>query len=968
MSEFRALLMTDVVDSTALSEGLGDLRMAALWDAHDRVSRQLLREWRGSEIDRSDGFLLLFDTAADALGFALAYHRALEKLEVPLQARAGLHFGPVILRRNHEADIALGAKPLEVEGAAKPTAARVMSVALGGQTLLSAQARMALGTTAAHVESHGHWRLRGIGEPIELFEAGDEPAPFTPPPDSAKAYRVVRRLDLWVPLREVRHSLPAERDAFVGRHEPLLELSRRFDAGARLVAVLGMGGTGKTRLVTRFGWNWLGDFPGGVWFCDLSQARNLDGIASAVAQGLDMPLDKDEPIARLGMAIAGRGQCLVILDNFEQVSRHAEETLGRWLDMASEARFLVTTREVLGTPGEQTCALAPLPGAEAIELFMRRARAARSDLQLGAEDEAAIPSLVKLLDGLPLAIELAAARVRVMAPRVLLARMSERFRLLASTGGRQDRQATLRATFDWSWDLLTPAERSALAQLSAFEGGFTLEAVEAMLDVSAVDAAPWTVDLLQSLVDKSFVRPVGKDRFELLNSVQVYAAEHLATEDRFPGSGVEAQQLTHARHGAWFAALGPRRALEGACADLANLVIACRRAVATGRAQWAGGALQGAWAALSRHGPFSSGLELAQAVCELPDLDDATAAGADAVCGRALDLLGQPLDARRHYEIALTRAPHSRGSVRPNVLTWLAALDGREGRMSEARAGLAMALDLARSLDDTAAEIAALNGLASVEFNQGGMEEARLHYEAALRRAHEVDDAGWQCSLLSNLGMLHANVGRMDDAHVCLEQSLALARRTSDRRLEGNNLCNLGMLHLVQQHLEPAIEALEQALQVARDLGHLRLEHIVQCNLGLAQEAQGHTPQALACFDAALGVVRALGDRRSEGQYLGYLGRTRARLREFDHARDCFAAGQALLRELADPLSLGILQCDRAVCEWHAGDATAARAALDEASAIAHAAGTGPESELGQSLTRVQVLLSSAAKGPSVSR
>ena len=145
MSDIRALLVTDVVDSTQLLERLGDEAAAALWAVHDRAARDLLHAWRGLEIDRTDGFLLLFESAADALGYALAYHRALARLDVPLRSRAGLHVGPVILRRNDAADVARGAKPLEVEGLAKPTAARVMSVALGGQTLLTAQARDALG-------------------------------------------------------------------------------------------------------------------------------------------------------------------------------------------------------------------------------------------------------------------------------------------------------------------------------------------------------------------------------------------------------------------------------------------------------------------------------------------------------------------------------------------------------------------------------------------------------------------------------------------------------------------------------------------------------------------------------------------------------------------------------------------------------------------------------------------------------
>src|SRR5204863_8586884 len=206
---------------------------------------------------------------------------------------------------------------------------------------------------------------------------------------------------------------------------------------------------------------------------------------------------------------AGRGRCLIILDNFEQVARHAMETVGEWLNRGSAAQFIVTTREVLGLSGEQVLALPPLATEDAVRLFLRRCEAAAQDFRPTPEDDAAVPQLVKLLDGLPLAIELAAARVRVMPPRSLLARMGDRFKLLASSGQRADRQATLRATFDWSWDLLSAPDKAAFAQLSVFEGGFTLEAAEAVLDLAACAADAWPVDAVNSLVDKSFVRRVS---------------------------------------------------------------------------------------------------------------------------------------------------------------------------------------------------------------------------------------------------------------------------------------------------------------------------------------------------------------------------------------------------------------------------------------------------------------------------
>ena len=958
MSHLRALLLTDVVDSTKLSLRVGDAEMARLWVAHDRAARDLLPVWHGREIDKTDGMLLLFDTASNAVGYALAYQHALNQLALPLKARAGLHVGPVTLRENSPSDIALGAKPIEVEGVAKATAARVMSAAMGGQILLSADARQSLSTPGLRLQSHGHWRLKGLDEPLELFEIGDDAAPFFPPPDSDKAYRVVRQGELWAPVREIRHSLPAEGDAFVGRVDALAELSGRIQSGARLVSVLGIGGSGKTRLVTRYGRSWLGEFPGGVWFCDLAPARSIDGLASAVAQGLDVPLGRGDPVVQIGNAIAGRGACLVILDNFEQVARHAPQTLGRWLARADLARFVVTTREVLGLAGEVVLALPPLQPAEGAALFAQRAQAAKPDFQPNTEDQGAIAPLVALLDGLPLAIELAAARVRVMPPRMLLTRMSERFKLLASKGGRLDRQSTLRAAFDWSWDLLTPPEKAALAQLSVFEGGFTLEAGEGVLDLSDCDDAPWPVDVVQSLVDKSFVRTRVDDRFDLLVSVQVYAAEHLQTEGRYAGSGPPALASAQMRHVAWFAALGPMRAGAGRCADLDNLVAACRRAVALVAADLASGALEGAWAALNLRGPFETGVELAESVCAVPGLNDRAAARAHSALAHSLVTCGRSGSARALYDgaLACARAAGDR-SCEAMVTFRLGSLHESAGRMDEARAQHIAAKQMARELGDLQLECSASSGLGNIEVVEGHMDEALSHYEHALALARQTLDQHMQGNLLGNLGKLHMEVGRTDEAQVRYEQSLAIARDTGDRRLEGNMLCNLGMLYIVLERLVESEAASNAALVVARELGNARLEAIVLCNLGIVIERRGRPDEAQVQFEAAVSLARALGDPMAEGQFLSYLGLLHARQGRRDEARHSLASGESLLRSASDAVGLGVLLTSRAEADHLAGDAVAATASLAVAATIAAEVGAGPASEIGLGLARVRALI-----------
>lgn len=961
MSHLRALLLTDVVDSTKLAMRIGDAEMATLWAAHDRAARDLLPDWRGREIDKTDGMLLLFDSASDAAGYALAYQRALNRFDVPLKARAGLHVGPVTLRENSPSDVARGAKPIEVEGVAKATAARVMSTAMGGQILLSDDARQALGASGLRLQSHGHWRLKGLDEPLELFEIGDDGTPCSPPPDSDKAYRVVHHGGLWSAVREIRHSLPAEGDAFVGRADALAELSRRFESGARLVSVLGFGGSGKTRLVTRYGRSWLGEFPGGVWFCDLASARSADGIASAVAQGLDIPLGRDDPVVQIGNAIAGRGACLVILDNFEQVARHASQTLGHWLARADLARFLVTTREVLGLAGEAILALPPLPPTEGAALFAQRAQASKPDFAPDADEQAAIASLVTLLDGLPLAIELAAARVRVMPPRVLLARMSDRFKLLASQGGRLDRQLTLRAAFDWSWDLLTPPEKTALAQLSVFEGGLTLEAAEGVLDLCACGDAPWTVDVVQSLVDKSFVRTRADDRFELLVSVQVYAADHLQTEGHYPGSGPPAFASAQRRHVAWFAALGPIRASAARCADLDNLVAACRRAAALGLGDLAAGALEGAWAALSLRGPFETGVALAEAVCAMPGLSDRATAHAQSALALALVTCGRSERALAQYDkaMACARAAGDR-SCEATVTFRLGSLHESMGRLHEARAQHIAAIRMARELGDRRLESLASSGLGNIDVIEGHMDEALSHYERALALAGEMGDRHMQGNLLGNLGKLHMEVGRTDDARRRCEQSLAIARETGNRRLESRQLCNLGMLCIVLERHEESEAASKAALVVARELDDVRLEAIVRCNLGIVIERLGHPDEAQAEFEAAVGLARALGDPIGEGQFLTYLGLLSARRGLHDEARRTLAASETLLRSASDTIGLGVLLTSRAEAHHRAGDTASAAASLAAAETIAAEVGAGPASEIGLALIRVRGLMGPA--------
>ena len=910
----HALLFSDVVDSTLLTERLGDARASALWIEHDRVARAALGRHRGREIDRADGFFLIFERAIDAARYALEYHALLATLGIA--AKVGLHLGEVTLRETPAADVARGAKPIEVEGLAKPFAARVMGLARGGQTLLSAAMNLALGDAlepALCVESHGHYRLKGIEEPVEVFELGGrDDGSFAPPPDSEKAYRVVRDRDLWRPLREVRHNLPVERDAFIGRDADLRELSRRPDAGSRLVTLLGAAGTGKTRLVRRYGQAWLGDWPGGVWFCDLSEARSLDGIHFVVAGALDLRLGGGDAGASLGDAIAGRGRCLVVLDNFEQVVEHAAASVGRWLDVAGDATFVVTSRERLHLTGEVVVPVEPLPlESGAIELFAARARERVPGFAVDDANRVAVVEVVRLLDGLPLAIELAAARSQVLSPARLVERMRDRFRLLAGVGGTAARQATLKAAIDWSWKLLTPCEQAALAQASVFEGGFTLAAAEAVLDLSSWADAPSMMDIVQSLVDKSLLRrsmPAGHERhafdepyFGMYLSIRDYAAAACRAD------GGEVERAAQARHGAHFAGFGSDAALDtllvhGAAPrqralqlELDNIVVACRRALARGDAATAAATYRAASAVFVLRGPLALAASLGAQVAAVAGIDEAS------------------LD-----EVRIGQAQAAVGV----------------GRIEEASEWLAEALARARRRGDRRQEGKIMGRLGSLAVSRRHLDEARALCEASIAIHREIGNPLGEGPATADLALAHHEQGRLDLAHAHYERALALLREVGNRRIEGLVLGNFANLHAFQGRLDEAAVLYDQALAIHAELGNRRSEGMVLGNLGELNDERGDRPAALAFYDAALRIALEMGDRAHEAHLRMQTGQLLLDDGRLEEARSHLEQALVLGRALGFASIEGCVQSRRAELLLRQGRLAEARAALTESESL----------------------------------
>ena len=876
-SAVRALLLTDVVNSTALAQTLGDAAMAALWQAHDRAARDLLPLHRGREIDKTDGMLLMFDSASDALAYAVAYHAALSAMPHGLQARAGLHVGPVLLRENSASDVARGAKPLEVDGLAKPTTARIMALARGGQTLISADAGQALPPQAAPLQSHGHWLLKGVVDPLELFEAG--PQPLGAPPDNDKGWRVVRLGERWLPARELPNSLPQQTTSFHGRDRELDEIKALLQGGARLVTLLAMGGLGKTRLALQVAAERLPDYPQGAWFLDLSPLREPALVVEEAARLLQVQEEPGRPLLQtLGAALTEQ-RLLLIIDNCEHLLQAAAALAHALLRAAPQVCILASSRIALGVPGERVYAVQPLPvpGPQmrtpdvallsrlpAVRLFVERAQAHRGDFVLDAAQAGAVAELVTRLEGVPLALELAAARVRSLSVADINDRLKDRYRLL--TGGSrvlQLRQQTLRALVDWSYDLLPPGEQTLLQRLGIFNGGFDLAAAEAVCSAEPLDPLD-VMDLLDALVQHSLVMvdPRGADtRYSMLETLREYALEKL---QQGPDAAVIA-----ARHGDHFFSLAKqaRSGLQGAQqahwverveADLDNLRAAMARARDSGDngsgdphlAAKLPVALQGFWVL---RGYLSEAREHIRAALALPAIQASDTARAHTLYVGAVlaDAQGDPAHAGQLLEtcLALRRALQAPRDI-ATTLSTLAMARLATGQAEAALAAEQESLALFREIGYRVGEAIGLQHLGHIHLwlRQGGQAEASLREGLALALTLKHLEVACECELL--LGECALAQGELGPARTQLQRSLQRSRDAGDRRDEAKALAALGRLALAQQDRAAAQPLMAQALAAFQRF-EMRAELIagVEDHALLAHDLGQH--EAAACWLAA---------------------------------------------------------------------------------------------------------------------
>jgi len=952
MSETRALLLTDVVDSTQLSQALGDAAMAELWAAHDRAARDLLAGCRGREIDKTDGMLLLFEAAADALGYALAYHRALAALPVPLKARAGLHVGPVILRENSAADVARGAKPLEVDGLSKPTAARVMSLAQGGQTFLTAEARASLGDTARQVSSHGHWVLKGVADPVELFEVCEDDAPFVAPPDGDKAYRVVRIDGRWLPVRQIPNNLPQPLTSFIGREREIGEIEQLLGR-TRLLTLTGSGGCGKTRLALQVAAELLAMFPDGVWVVELAALADPGLVPQTVATVLGLKQEPDNDLTQTLAEHLGSRQALLVLDNAEHLLGACAQLADALLRHCVRVVLLVSSREGLGMAGEliyrvpslslpdtrQGATPEAVATCEAGRLFVERARLHSPQFAVTRQNAAALASICQRLDGIPLAIELAAARVRALSVDEVNARLDQRFRLL--TGGSRNalpRQQTLRALIDWSHDLLSATEQALLRRLSVFAGGWTLASAERVC-VGEGLAAEQVLDLLTALVDKSLVFAEdrgGATRYRLLETVRQYARDRLFER----GEGIQWRD----RHLACFLAVAEqaepqlvgadqRAWLDRLEADHDNLRSSLAWSSAEGGNASSGlrlaGALRLFW---SIRGYLGEGRGwLADCLAAAPG--EAPAIRAKALCGAGVLAREQGDYAAAHSLLSEGLEIHRALGNRQGIAATLNSLGGmvhEQGDYQRARAMHEESLAIQRQMGDRQGTSSSLNSLGVLARELGDYANARSFYEEGLAIDREIGDQHSIAVSLNNLGGMATDLGDYAAARALHQESLAIRRELGDRRGIASSLTNLGdVLERLGDHAT-ARSLLEEGLAIRRELGDRRGIATSLCALGTAANSRGDHSIAQALHEDSLALRRELGDRWGIATSLNYLGSLACERGDHPTAQALYDESLAIERALGDRwgiaesmdglagVALALERPARAACIWGA--------------------------------------------------
>lgn len=816
--------------------------------------------------------------------------------------------------------------------------------------------------------------------------------------------------------------------SFVGRTADLEHLADWWESDRRVLTVVGPGGVGKTRLCSRFAAENRDQIGGNAWLVELEGLKAIGDIVGAVAGALGVEISGRDPMVQLGAVLHSRGPSLLILDDLQ----HNADYLGSWLDSAPALRILVTARRRLVLPSQALIFLRPLPRTEALRLLQVRVNDRPDPASLLHSPSGAVDRLLEGLDGLPLAIELAAARLRLMGVRGVLDRLDDRFRLLRVRAGGaaiDPRKSDLRSVLESSWQQLDPATRFGLAQCSVFRGTFSLEAAEAVLDLSPWPDGVW--DILESLEDHSLIEVVGsvreRPRFRLLHSVRDLAREFLTDPHAIIGpdgqshTGPTAAHSVRYRHARFLARLGHPEHLhllqtvEGPSvlgqlyAATPELLWGLQWAVSAGALDVASPMADAIQEVAGARGPLNLGAESIQSLLALPTLPISDAVRILARRARLLINMGAWDAVRTDLEVVQVRA-EAMGAPEDvaRVHSALGLLELAAGRLVLARSHLARVIDCEHQSGDTTVGLVARLGLGQIDQREGDIDAAAERFNAVLAPIRRAGHRRIEAVLYCHIGSLDQERGRLTRAGHRYTQALDIGREIGARQVEQSAVGNLaGVLLELGQYAE-AEAMLKQNIVLCRELGSVHFEGRALGNLGTLYQMQGNTvaaerayldcialhdtirdpsiaaimrgnltevlikdgryKEAVDLIEEVMEVMDAGIARWARGYFLGVAAEARGKAGDYEGAWTALREGEALLRAAGRRVELGKLLCRRCGLLIDRKDLEEARVALEEANQIALEGHASRDSELWQYIQQQQSRLSQARAHGSLPR
>jgi predicted ATPase len=777
------LVMTDIEGSTRLWEKHGD-GFITLLEEHNRCIRESLSGHGGFEVKtEGDSFFYVFETAHEALAGSVQMQRALTQANLGIRVRAGIHTGEPTMRES------------DYFGPQVSRTQRIRDAAHGSMTLLS-------GSTRALVQDHlppnislldrGEHRLRDLGAPERLYQVLDPELPHEFPP--------LRTLEAQP------NNLPAQRTSFVGREQELNLLHELLtQMRARLITLTGPGGVGKTRLALQVAADHLIDFPDGVWFIPLAAVRDPAQVMQEIACIVLGQMPAPDEIYRSLMDHLRDKRVLLVIDSFEHLLP-AAAALGEMLAALPRFHCLITSHALLHLSGEYEFTVSSLADAESLELFLERGQAARPGFEMGAHNMRSITSICQQLDGLPLAIELAAARLRGMSPTQIAQRLEHRFDIL-SGGGRDlpDRQRTMRAALDWSYELLSPEEKELFSQLSVFVGGFFLEAAEEVCDTNDV------LNGVFNLRDRSLLETteeLGETRYRMLTLVREYAAEK--------AEGMPALRARHAEHylrvarqwGRQVNGREQRKALVRLDLEIANLEAALRWADESHDwrlvAEFIGALGEYAYTR-GRITPFT--FEVATRAAEALVGSDDSASQATLLF--AAGAMAWMQDRFEEGETCVATSlkyflSHGLQTRACRALSLLGLIAADQGRADLARKRFHEGLEICREEDHRIERALLLQNLSRLEMRQGNDAEAKRVAEECLRLNQSLGDEVGSSYQMHTLGLTAWRRGDHAEGSRWLLESLRIREQYGDLPGLAQLLCDVARQRLTNGDVENA--------------------------------------------------------------------------------------------------------------------------------------------------------------------